>query len=321
MRALVIGAGVIGLSTGIRLLEHDFDVEVRADRFSPDTTSDVAAAIWYPYKALPEKLVQAWGESTLRTLQSLVADPMTGVRICRGKKYFHRPMGNPWWRHAATYFERSRPEDVPPGILAGYEIELPLIDMSLYMPYLLQRFLKSGGKARTARVTSLDSIDGDWDIVVNCTGLGAKDLLEDPELFPIRGQTVRVGPLKRETFLLDSDNPKGMVYVISRANETILGGIADDHDSRLEELADTTSAIYERCCESMPELKSLPRLGTKVGLRPGRSSIRLQEENIATKYRLFHNYGHGGSGVTLSWGCADAIVALVREPGIPAQRE
>ena len=46
-----------------------------------------------------------------------------------------------------------------------------------------------------------------------------------------------------------------------------------------------------------------------VGLRPGRMEVRLEREEKNGKY-LIHNYGHGGSGVTLSWGCADEVVEL-----------
>ena len=51
----------------------------------------------------------------------------------------------------------------------------------------------------------------------------------------------------------------------------------------------------------------------KVGLRPGRPEIRLEREDAANGPPRIHNYGHGGSGITLSWGCAEETLRLVRE--------
>jgi D-amino-acid oxidase len=52
-----------------------------------------------------------------------------------------------------------------------------------------------------------------------------------------------------------------------------------------------------------------------VGLRPGRSTVRLEEaEPLSSGARVVHNYGHGGAGVTLSWGCAREVVTLVGDP-------
>ena len=46
-----------------------------------------------------------------------------------------------------------------------------------------------------------------------------------------------------------------------------------------------------------------------MGLRPSRTEVRLEEEIIGST-RVIHNYGHGGAGVTLSWGCADEVVSI-----------
>ena len=47
-----------------------------------------------------------------------------------------------------------------------------------------------------------------------------------------------------------------------------------------------------------------------VGLRPARKgNIRLELDPLCKS--IIHNYGHGGSGVTFSWGCAKEVTALV----------
>ena len=69
MRCTVIGAGVSGLSCAIRLLESGHQVEVVSDKFSPDTVSDVAAAIWYPFLAAPVDKADRWGLETYSELE------------------------------------------------------------------------------------------------------------------------------------------------------------------------------------------------------------------------------------------------------------
>ena len=66
-------------------------------------------------------------------------------------------------------------------------------------------------------------------------------------------------------------------------------------------------------CQSLwPELDRSKVVGVSVGLRPSRKEVRLEVENI-TGRKVVHNYGHGGAGVTLSWGCADEVVRLLSQ--------
>ena len=62
----------------------------------------------------------------------------------------------------------------------------------------------------------------------------------------------------------------------------------------------------ERCALVAPRLKGARILGHRGGLRPVRPLVRLETERIGES-RVVHNYGHGGAGVTLSWGCAAEI--------------
>ena len=71
MRCTVVGAGVSGLSCAVRLLEAGHEVEVISDRFSPDTVSDIAAAIWYPFLTAPADRADGWGIATYAELERL----------------------------------------------------------------------------------------------------------------------------------------------------------------------------------------------------------------------------------------------------------
>jgi D-amino-acid oxidase len=66
-------------------------------------------------------------------------------------------------------------------------------------------------------------------------------------------------------------------------------------------------AIRERCIALVPALKDATVLEHKVGLRPGRKEVRLELEPLANNRAVIHNYGHGGAGFTLSWGCAAEV--------------
>ena len=74
--------------------------------------------------------------------------------------------------------------------------------------------------------------------------------------------------------------------------------------------------ILNRCAEKLclPRLKQAPILSQWVGLRPFRlDGVRLEHELYQDKLHVIHNYGHGGCGVTLSWGCAGTVVQLVKD--------
>ena len=51
-------------------------------------------------------------------------------------------------------------------------------------------------------------------------------------------------------------------------------------------------------------------LGSRVGLRPVAAAVSLAASEVAGR-RVVTNHGHGGAGVTLSWGCAAEVVRLV----------
>jgi D-amino-acid oxidase len=104
-----------------------------------------------------------------------------------------------------------------------------------------------------------------------------------------------------------------VTYVIPRSHDCILGGTAEDGEWSTEPDPRTAAAILERCAALEPRLAEAEVLEHKVGLRPGRKEIRLEREDVAHGPPRIHNYGHGGSGVTLSWGCAEETLRLVSQ--------
>jgi D-amino-acid oxidase len=311
MNVLIIGCGVSGLSCGIRLLEAGFSAQIWARDLPPRTTSNVAAAIWYPYKAYPEHLVVGWSAAAYADFVQLAQLPETGVVQRTGMEIFPWQVEDPWWRAAVPGFRRAAASELPEGYRDGYVFESPVIEMPVYLGYLIQRFESLGGQIVVRSLASIDEAFTHCAQVIDCAGLGARELVGDSTLVPIRGQVVRVAQVGIERFWLDDYGPAGVTYIVPRANDCILGGTADEGSEDLTPDPATAAAIIERCVALEPRLRDAEILEHKVGLRPGRPSVRLEAEQWAPGKLLIHNYGHGGAGVTLSWGCAAEVVRLV----------
>jgi D-amino-acid oxidase len=214
------------------------------------------------------------------------------------------------------------------GYADGFVFDAPVIDTSIYLNYLRSRFEAAGGAIVEDRaVHDLSEAFAVCDLVVNCTGLGARELVHDSAFRPTLGQVVRVRQNGFTRVLIDDHGPKTqpyasgtMTYVVPRMSDIILGGtaIADDTtaDDEIKQKIDSdeVQAIIRRCAALAPEFANLTQddiLEVKIGLRPVRSDVRLERESPAPGRWLVSNYGHGGAGVTLSWGCAAEVVDLI----------
>ncbi|XP_043199997.1 D-amino-acid oxidase-like [Amphibalanus amphitrite] len=182
---------------------------------------------------------------------------------------------------------------------------------SKFLPFLLSAFKYHGGNVIVANVTSLQQL-AEYDVIINCTGLGSETLFGDTTLQPIRGQLVRVKAPYVKSFLA-----RNGFYIVPNEDAVVLGGTAQLNDRRTEPDIADTARIVAGCSKLIPALRGAPIVGVWVGLRPFRpGGVRLESERhlVAGRWRwVVHNYGHGGSGVTLFWGCALEVAARVRE--------
>jgi D-amino-acid oxidase len=307
---LVVGGGVIGLSAGVRLLEAGFAVELRAREPAEACVSGVAAALWYPYHARPVDRVRRWGALAWRQFVLLAEDPATGVRLLEGLELGPAAEELTWTEPGGPSAREARPEELPAGQVRGVVWRLPVIEMPVYLPWLRARFQALGGRLIQAEVGSLDEALAEFPVAVNATGLGARELAHDLEVFAIRGQVVSLARRGGERVLVDDRDPEGLTYVVPRSGDLVLGGVAEEGVEELEVDDAQTRGILARCAALDPALARREVLGVRVGLRPGRSTVRLETEQRASGL-VVHDYGHGGAGVTLSWGCADEVAGLV----------
>lgn len=311
MYVVVVGAGISGLTCALRLREAGHRVEVVAAAPPDRTTSAVAAALWYPYRALPEREVTRWAAVTYEVLAGLLDQPDAGVRMRSGRELFREKTPDPWWRDAVPSLDRVPPADLPPGYADGLRLTVPVVDTSRHLPWLVDRLAVLGVRRRTAVLTGLEQADADADVVVNCSGLGARELADDGDLVPVRGQVVVVEQVGVTQWLLAQSQPEALTYVVPRERTVVLGGTAEiGLDGTVPDMT-TAQAVVQRCAALMPELAAARVLEHKVGSRPVRPAVRLESAVLSTGQRVVHDYGHGGAGVTLSYGCAQDVVALV----------
>lgn len=308
---VVVGCGVIGLTTAVRLREAGLDARIVAADPPERTTSAVAAAIWYPYRAYPERDVLRWGQGTFEVFERLASMPETGVKMREGVELRRHPAPEPWWSAAVPGVRRCGQDELPPGYRDGHAFVVPVVEMPVYLRYLRDRFAAAGGTVERRTVDAPEEFAGEARVVVNCAGLGARELVGDDAMTPIRGQVLRVRNPGLDRFFLDED-PEGVTYVVPRSTDCILGGTAEEGVWSTEPDPEVAAAILRRCSALEPRLEGAEVLEHKVGLRPGRPEVRLEVED-GRGVPVVHNYGHGGSGVTLSWGCAGEAAGLVAD--------
>jgi D-amino-acid oxidase len=311
VRVVVVGAGVSGLTAALRLVEGGHDVRLVAAAAPDRTTSSVAAALWYPYRALPREAVTRWSAVTYDVLAGLVGTAGAGVRMRTGRELFREPQPDPWWRDAVPALDRVPAGELPEGFADGYLLRVPVVDVSVHLPWLVSSLAARGVRLEQQDLRALEDADPEADVVVDCTGLGAAALTGDDALVPVRGQVVLVGQVGVEQWLLAQSDPEALTYVVPRERTVVLGGTAHVGATDLEPDAATAAAVVERCARLVPALRGAPVLGHRVGLRPTRSSVRLEPGVLSDGRPVVHDYGHGGAGVTLSYGCAADVVRLV----------
>ena len=304
----VVGGGVVGLTCALGLARAGHRVRLHTADPWASTTSAVAAAIWFPYRAAPADAVLRWGATSLEVLTRLAGDPATGVRMRPGT-YVHRtPDPDPWWTPGIPGVRPAAPEELPPGVPAGTRCTLPVVDTGSYLPWLAATCAAAGVVTVPGRVGSLDAVPGD--VVVVAAGLASGPLLGDDTGVPVQGQVVRLADPGLAEWVLDEDGPAGLTYVVPRGRDVVVGGTAVEGATGREPDPAVEAAILERACALVPALRGRPVLSRAVGLRPGRPTVRLERVDVGGR-PVVACYGHGGAGVTLSWGCAADVAAEV----------
>jgi D-amino-acid oxidase len=305
---VVIGAGVSGLTTAISLAEVGLRVRVLAEKPPARTTSALAGASWGPYLASEPRVVD-WSEATRKELELIAAQDASGVHLVPGMEAAPDPVEPPVWARGVPGFRMCETHELPSGYSTGWRYVIPLVDMPVYLSYLERRLAERGCAVEHATVNDFTEVAGLAPVIVNCTGLAARDLVPDPEVSPTRGQLVVVRNPGVDYFFQDQVDGPDLTYFLPHGDHVVLGGKAVPGGGSTEPDPAVAVEIIERCVRIEPKLRGAEVIGHRVGWRPTRPEVRVGRDGA-----IVHNYGHGGSGVTLSWGCAREVVDLVTNP-------
>ncbi|MEV4537170.1 FAD-dependent oxidoreductase [Asanoa sp. NPDC049518] len=297
---VVLGAGIIGLTSALALQDAGAEVEVITTDQPKYTVSAIAAAVWYPTRIDADPRVLGWGNRTFEVFSHEAGTGAPGVSMRPTRMITRRgEQGRPWWAAAVPDFTEH------PG---EWRFTVPAVEMLPYLAHLLDRFRANGGTLTIQHVDRLDDLKAPR--IVNATGLGAASLTDDQSLYPIRGQVVVVDNPGLTTSIRDEDHPLGPVYIHPRSTDVVLGGTFEVGDTDLAIRRATAEAIVERTTLVEPRLAEAGIRQHLVGLRPARhGGPRVEAEG-----RVIHAYGHSGAGMTLCWGTAEEVVRLLKPP-------
>ncbi|QIK68228.1 FAD-dependent oxidoreductase [Nocardioides sp. HDW12B] len=313
---VVVGSGISGLTCAEALLRAGHDVTVVSADALARTTSHLAAAVWFPTAAGPPDAVARWGRTTFDLLAAHAATGVPGVTMRESLVLFRPgvevPDELPAWAASVGDVRPARADELPPGYPAGWRFAVPLVEMPVHLPWLHAQVVAAGAREVVRRLRGLDDVlDLRPDVVVNAAGMAAGALVGDDSVYPVRGQIVRVRNPGVELSVRDEHHPGGRAYVHPRTDDCILGGTLERGSWSTEPDPAETAAILERCADIVPALAGAEVLESVAGLRPGRSEVRIERDDTLLPVPVVHDYGHGGAGITVGWGCAQDVVALV----------
>lgn len=324
-KVAVIGAGIVGL-TAAKLVQDRLNkahVTLIADKFQEDTTSSVAAGIFRPgtsFRGPTKQITKKWIDDSWYYWQDILKSsdaPDAGVMAFDtyifSKENYHLTRNHLMENLVPIY----RPVEKEELKLCGGDwkygsyFSTLKIGCEKHLPWLEQIFRRNGGVVTNDKVESFASLSN-YDLVFNCTGMGAKYLCNDYDLVPIRGQVAKArAPWLKFAFYGDYDT-----YVIPGLDGVAtLGGVRQYDSYNLQVSKHDTAAILERCYDMLPALKKAEIVGHRVGLRPHRVPVRVEGELVRGR-RVVHCYGHGGYGVM----CAPGTAAQAVDIGIDLLR-
>lgn len=292
---VVVGGGIIGLTAAIRLQQAGADVTVWSPVGPEQTVSAVAAAVWYPARTEPDPRLRDWGASTYAEFTGQAAAGVPGL-LLRPTRNLERAWSDelPWWSPGGVSI---RPAAAP--YAREVHFVAPLAEMGIYLAWL-----RTQVRVEERGVDRLTDALAGAGLVVNATGLAARELAADPGVYPARGQIVLVANPGIEESVRTEGDPN--TYVHPRSRDVVLGGTFEPDRWDLTPDPAVRDQILQRTRALVPALAGAEIVGEKVGLRPcRRGGPRVERDG-----RIVHAYGHGGAGMTLCWGTADEVVRL-----------
>ncbi len=243
-RAAVVGCGVIGLSTARVLQDAGFAVTIYARDVPPDTTSNVSGAQWTPTSVFDDARIDAAfraqyvraAELAHRRYQTLLGDDY-GVRWIENYDCRDEPAGGFLATPATRLLSHLYPDvhvygpgEHPFPTRYATRLLTMLIEPNRYLRALQRDYLLRGGRVVNRAFGSLGELLAlDEPLLMNCTGLGAKALIGDDQLEPVRGQLSVLAPQPAVDYITLHGNR----YMFPRSDGVVLGGTFQHGDADL----------------------------------------------------------------------------------------
>ena len=309
----VVGHGIIGLTSALKLLEARHEVTIYFREDVPDLTTLALEAYWWPYRIYPEASVRVWAKATFEWYRRFIDQSYLGVSFKKHLRFCFDQDESNYAFELFSDWKEINPSDHGVSCKLAYEMQLPSIEPAIFLGHLKQLVAAKGASFVHAELSSLEELSSKHPIVINCSGLGARELANDQSVFPVRGQCVSVArpsTLPDATLIYKWEND--FASIITRGARCVLGGTSQQGDSSRQPRLDDTNSIIKKCAAVNQLLGQPDVFEAKVGIRPGRPSVRLEVEKLASDLIVIHNYGHGGGGFTVAWGCAQEVAALLR---------
>ncbi|KAH8110280.1 D-aspartate oxidase [Phellopilus nigrolimitatus] len=346
---IILGAGVVGLSTALKVQEKGHAVMIVAEAFQDDPKSIRYTSHWagahHVSIADDDVRQQKMDRETFRTMWEMSEagkdSEQCFLRLPQAEYYCEERPGTTSLE-VMPDFRKLDEKELFPGSVSGVAFTTLTIDTPVYLKYLLTRFRSQGGRTQRAAVHHISQLaEGAYSdklrpaAIIVCTGIGSRALggVEDKDVYPIRGQTVVLhAPWIRFGRTQSSKDGLWTYIIPRRSGDVIVGGTKTENDWEPNPRPETTADILTRglalCPELSPSYATNPHptiedvkpiiVGEGCGLRPARNGgIRLETDVLETiagvKVPVVYNYGHGGYGYQSSWGSASIAADLLED--------
>ncbi|KAI1711477.1 FAD dependent oxidoreductase domain-containing protein [Ditylenchus destructor] len=342
LNVAIVGEGVIGISTALAIKEAfpSINLTIFSDRNFEDTTSYGPPGIWCPHYDNEEN--RKWEKASFDRFTKIEKEHSpeeTGVKLISG--YLQSDVKET----IETEERHVKNTAYNFHVLTDREIEFLFPNLPKhachyttyaaegrrYVPWMKRQLQKFNGvQFRRQKLSSLkDIIDGNdetFDVVINCAGIdGGKLAGDDNSCYPIRGVVFEVRiPWHRHFIIHESvsvingEESRFSTYSFPLVDSILLGGVFQENRWIREVTNEDREDIWRRVLEVHPNFKDYKNkvISEWCGLRPGRPNVRLEKSSLTSESgrvcHVIHNYGHGGNGFTLGWGCAQDVVALLK---------
>lgn len=338
---VVIGAGVIGLSTALCIQRHlkpSQSVLIVAREF-PNATSVNYASPWAGahYRPVPGTSPQFIREAkqakrTYEVMKQLAAEePAAGIKFMEGIEHLEAPPReylecfdgeNNVYAHLDGFRQLSK-DELPPGVKWGVRYWTWCLNSPVYLAFLLRKFILKGGETKEYTLSSpMEAFELAKNVktVVNCSGMG----FADPKSFIIRGQTCLVrNPCSVTITRQNADGSWSFCIPRPLEGGTIIGGTKQPHNWNHNPSPEIRAQLLENASKWFPftpeSQGKFDVIRDIVGRRPAREGgVRIEAEKVGIDdYKtIVHAYGAAGRGYELSWGIAEDVIEVMLKNGL-----